>query len=203
MSRFIKFMCLTFFIIGINGCIGPRKNSTNESVDGIIFFAEEEKGSNREEQPLSRQSESKAIPKQSAPQEKTVAKRENTSGIIFLDYEDQINELSGQPLRLIRDREQGKASFYADKFHGRKTASGEIYDKHKFTAAHPTLKFGTRVKVTNLYNDKTVVVRINDRGPAIASRIIDLSYAAAKKLDMIKAGVAEVLVEVIDISQAR
>ena len=88
--------------------------------------------------------------------------------------------------------ETGKASFYADKFKGRKTASGQIFRQHKKTAAHKTLPFGTKVKVTNLSNGKTVKVRINDRGPFVAGRIIDLSKKAARKLNMVGAGVSNV-----------
>ncbi|HAI84313.1 MAG TPA: septal ring lytic transglycosylase RlpA family lipoprotein [Chitinophagaceae bacterium] len=86
----------------------------------------------------------------------------------------------------------GKASYYADKYEGRKTASGEVYRGSKFTAAHRTLPFGTIVTVRNLKNNKTVVVKINDRGPFVAGRIIDLSKAAARKIDMIKDGVVSV-----------
>ncbi len=93
----------------------------------------------------------------------------------------------------------GKATYYADKYHGRTTASGELYDKKKLTAAHRTLPFGTKVKVTNLANKKSVVVTINDRGPfGKQERIIDLSRAAAEKIDMIEAGVVEVTVEILD-----
>ena len=88
--------------------------------------------------------------------------------------------------------QKGKASFYADKFNGRKTASGETFRNSKLTAAHKTLPFGTKVKVTNKSNGKSVKVRINDRGPFVAGRIIDLSKKAAKKIDLDKAGVAEV-----------
>ncbi len=88
--------------------------------------------------------------------------------------------------------ETGKASFYADKFKGRKTASGDIFRQNKKTAAHKTLPFGTKVKVTNLANGKTVKVRVNDRGPFVAGRIIDLSKKAARKLNMVNAGVANV-----------
>ena len=88
--------------------------------------------------------------------------------------------------------ESGKASYYADKFDGRKTANGEIFDQSKITAAHKTLPFGTSVTVKNLSNGKTVKVRINDRGPFVAGRIIDLSKKAAKKIDLINAGVAKV-----------
>ncbi len=89
------------------------------------------------------------------------------------------------------------ASYYAHKFHGRTTASGEIYDENKMTAAHKTLPFGTTVRVTGLANGKKVVVKINDRGPFVEGRIIDLSYRAAGELDMIIAGVLKVRVEVL------
>ena len=93
----------------------------------------------------------------------------------------------------------GKATYYADKYHGRTTASGEVYDKDALTAAHRTLPFGTKVKVTNLANMKSVVVTINDRGPfGKKERIIDLSRAAAEKIGMIQAGVVDVTVEILD-----
>lgn len=88
--------------------------------------------------------------------------------------------------------ESGKASYYADKFAGRKTASGETFRQRKKTAAHKTLPFGTKVKVRNLDNGNTVKVRINDRGPFVAGRIIDLSKKAARKLNMVDAGIANV-----------
>ena len=93
--------------------------------------------------------------------------------------------------------EYGLASYYGADFHGRKTASGEIFDQGKFTCAHRDLPFGARVKVTNLDNNRSVVVRVNDRGPWVAGRIIDVSYAAAKTLDMIRSGLVKVKVEVI------
>ncbi len=93
--------------------------------------------------------------------------------------------------------EKGQASYYADKFHGRATASGEKYDKKKLTGAHRTLPFGTIVRVTNTANGKSVNIRINDRGPFKAGRIVDVSRAAAEKLDMIKAGVINCTMEVI------
>lgn len=89
----------------------------------------------------------------------------------------------------------GIASYYAHKYHGRKTASGERYNMHALTAAHRTLPFGTRVKVTNLQDDRSVVVRINDRGPFIKGRIIDVSLEAARRLQMISKGTARVRVE--------
>ena len=88
--------------------------------------------------------------------------------------------------------ETGLASYYGGKFIGRQTANGEIFVANKLTAAHKTLPFGTMVKVTNLTNNKSVVVRINDRGPFVKGRIIDLSEAAAKKIDMMQQGVVKV-----------
>lgn len=93
--------------------------------------------------------------------------------------------------------ETGIASWYGKKFHGRQTANGERYDMYGMTAAHKTLPFGTVVEVTNLTNGKKVEVRINDRGPFIRGRIIDLTYTAAKKIDMIGPGTAKVRVRVI------
>lgn len=93
--------------------------------------------------------------------------------------------------------EEGIASYYAEEFHGRKTSSGEIYDMNAMTAAHPSLPFNTMVKVTNLENGMSTIVRINDRGPFKDMRIIDLSYAAAKAISMIGSGTARVKLEVI------
>lgn len=91
----------------------------------------------------------------------------------------------------------GKASWYGHPFHGRTTANGERYNMHLMTAAHKTLPFNAVVKVTNLVNGKTALVRINDRGPYIAGRNIDLSFAAAQELDMVEYGVAPVKLEII------
>ncbi len=91
--------------------------------------------------------------------------------------------------------ETGMASWYGKKFHGRRTANGERYDMNALTAAHPRLPFGTVVRVTSLDNGRSVVVRINDRGPFKKGRIIDLSRAAARKLHMIKRGVVKVRLE--------
>lgn len=88
--------------------------------------------------------------------------------------------------------EEGTASWYGEPFHGRKTASGEVYDMHQMTAAHKTLPLGTRLKVYNKSNGRTVDVRVNDRGPFVAGRVIDLSHAAAKALGVIGPGTAPV-----------
>ncbi|WP_339650237.1 septal ring lytic transglycosylase RlpA family protein [Halopseudomonas pelagia] len=89
-------------------------------------------------------------------------------------------------------QETGQASFYAARLHGRHTANGERYDQTELTAAHPSLAFGTRVCVTNLYNGKDTIVRINDRGPFTGNRVIDLSRQAAVELDMVRRGIARV-----------
>ena len=103
-----------------------------------------------------------------------------------------------RPLSSVQPfRQRGMASWYGKRFHGQKTSSGEPYDMYKMTAAHPTLPIPSYVRVTNLANGRSVVVRINDRGPFHAGRVIDLSYVAAHKLGYIAAGAAQVEVEAI------
>jgi len=97
----------------------------------------------------------------------------------------------------IQAEDYGIASFYSDSFQGRKTASGEPYDKNKLTAAHKTYPYGTILKVTRLDNKKSVRVRVNDRGPYIKGRIVDLSRKAAERLDLIADGHAQVMIEVV------
>jgi len=92
----------------------------------------------------------------------------------------------------------GIASYYADDFHGKKTANGEIFDMHQLTAAHRSFPFNTKVRVTNLGNGKSCVVRVNDRGPFKLERIMDLSFGAAEALDMMKTGTANVQLEVVE-----
>lgn len=93
----------------------------------------------------------------------------------------------------------GLATYYSDRYQGRRTASGERYDKAKLTATHSRLPFGTRLRVTNLTNHKSVVVRITDRARARNSRLVDLSMQAARELDFIKAGTARVKLEVLSL----
>ena len=92
----------------------------------------------------------------------------------------------------------GISSFYAEDFHGKLTANGEVYDMYGVTAAHKTLPLNTICRVTNLSNDKSLILRINDRGPYIKGRILDCSYGAAKKLDFINQGTTNVKIEVIE-----
>ena len=101
------------------------------------------------------------------------------------------------PAPSVQVYQQGLASWYGPRFHGRRTANGERFNKHHLTAAHRTLPFNTRVRVVNLRNGKSVVVRINDRGPYVRGRIIDLSYASAHLLGMHPQGVVPVRLELL------
>lgn len=101
------------------------------------------------------------------------------------------------PEELLLPRQHGIVSYYGSEFEGRKTASGEKYSSAELTAAHPALPFGTRVLVTELLNGRSVTVRINDRGPFVKGRIIDLSYLAATKLGIIERGTADVVLQVL------
>lgn len=98
--------------------------------------------------------------------------------------------------------QKGKASWYGKKFHGRKTSNQEVFDMYKLTAAHKSLPLPSYVEVTNLDNGRKVVVRVNDRGPFVGDRIIDLSYAAAKALDFVNQGIANVKIEVVKAPQS-
>jgi rare lipoprotein A len=95
----------------------------------------------------------------------------------------------------------GIATYYSDKFQGKRTANGEHYNKNELTAAHPSLPFNTRIKVTNINTKKSVVVRINDRGPHIKGRALDMSRAAAAKIGLISKGKAKVKIEVLNKKQ--
>ncbi len=114
----------------------------------------------------------------------------------------EVDGLRYQPLRDHQGFSQrGVASWYGSKFHGRKTSNGEIYDMYAMTAAHKTLPLGVHVRVTHLQNGRTVTVRVNDRGPFVAGRIIDLSYSAAKQLGIVDAGTAQVKVQALGYRQ--
>ncbi|MDA0146890.1 septal ring lytic transglycosylase RlpA family protein [Vibrio sp. LaRot3] len=113
--------------------------------------------------------------------------------------------LRGGDYKIIKDakgfNQKGQASWYGKKFHGHLTSNGEIYDMYSMTAAHKTLPLPSYVKVTNTDNGKTTIVRVNDRGPFHPGRIIDLSYAAATKLDVVRTGTANVEIEVITVEK--
>ena len=113
----------------------------------------------------------------------------------------EINEIDesnkGYGDKNLTEVEVGVASFYANEFNGKKTASGEIYRMHDLTAAHPSYPFNTIVRVINLSNNKSVEVRINDRMPNFKGRLIDLSFAAAKKIGIINSGIQKVKIVVL------
>ena len=110
-------------------------------------------------------------------------------------------EVDGQRYQPLRDhqgfQQRGIASWYGRKFHGRKTSNGEVYDMYGMSAAHKTLPMGVYVKVTHLGNGRHIVVRVNDRGPFVAGRVIDLSYGAAKQLGIVESGTAKVEVQAL------
>lgn len=115
------------------------------------------------------------------------------------------NTLSGneipsldEPVLLAQVYQSGIASWYGPGFAGRLSANGEIFDPNQLTAAHPTLPFNTIVRVTNVYNGRSVVVRINDRGPYIGNRVIDLSAAAADAIGIINSGIGDVDIEILN-----
>jgi rare lipoprotein A len=106
-------------------------------------------------------------------------------------------DLRPVPCRVPRV-ESGQASWYGPGFHGRLTASGEVYDMYDLTAAHPALPFGTTLRVTDLVSGRSVIVRINDRGPFIGRRVLDLSYAAADRLGIVHDGLTQVRMEPLE-----
>jgi rare lipoprotein A len=124
------------------------------------------------------------------PRQEPLHRAANRPYVVFGRYYEPLASL--QPFK-----QRGRASWYGRRFHGQKTSSGEVYDMYGMTAAHPTLPIPSYVRVTNVSNGRSVIVRINDRGPFHSERIIDLSYAAAHKLGYIEAGSTQVEVESI------
>lgn len=187
-SKSIVLFSLIFFL----GCSqqrvyqNPERDRSMSEDSGIIYLDEEEPGAKKNENNTAAQT--------------TQNEGIDDSGIIYLSEEEQRSTSQNktqQPKQVTGDAQLGKASYYADKFHGRKTASGELYDRDKMTAAHRTLPFGTMCKVTNLANGKSVEVRVNDRGPFSRGRVIDVSYKAMSLLGGIHAGLIEVKVEAL------
>ena len=131
----------------------------------------------------------------------TIATTERESSISLVlteEFAPVPNRSSNNLLTILyKDRGTMRASWYGPRFHGRFTANGEIYDQNAMTAAHKSMKFGTILRITNPRNNKSVIVRINDRGPYIPGRQIDLSKAAAEELDVIKNGVKKLKIEEI------
>ena len=102
-----------------------------------------------------------------------------------------------------KKQEIGISSYYGTQFHGKLTANGEVFDMYGVTAAHKTLPLGTVAKITNLENDKSIILRINDRGPYVNGRILDCSYGAALKLDFITSGTAKVKIDIIEFGDGK
>ena len=117
---------------------------------------------------------------------------------VFLLFVACFSLFSISVLHASGEPEYGKATYYADKLHGRKTASGEVYDKQKLTCAHKTHPFGTTLRITRVDNNASVLVKVTDRGPYHDGYVVDISRAAAEKIDLIKAGTARVKVEVVE-----
>ena len=129
---------------------------------------------------------------------------ESSSGNNTEDTSKLINEESIDPDNIHPlATETGIASFYADKYNGRQTASGEIYDMYGISAAHPSYPMGTIVRVINLSNNTSLILKINDRMPDFKGRVIDLSLGAARKLGMIQSGIAKVKIDVIKWGKGR
>ncbi len=124
-----------------------------------------------------------------------------SSTVRFSSNSDSLPVKKGKQKFYVGQVLKGKCSFYASKFHGRKTASGEIYNMFDLTAAHRTLPFGTILEIENLSNGKKVKVRVNDRGPFRANRILDLSLQAARQLDFIEQGTTTVKATIIELGK--
>jgi rare lipoprotein A len=174
-NRFFLNLGLIFFLL--NGCTtapryAPQKSPTHDH--------------NRDQQHTKTHIDKPEAP---IPSQTQLLENSSTGGEIPLEPQSQDKPVFTQ---------SGIATYYADKFHGKRTAFGEKYDKFEYTAAHLTLPLNTMVKVTCIDNEKSVIVRINDRGPHGANRIIDLSRAAAKEIDLIRKGIAKVKIEVLD-----
>lgn len=135
-----------------------------------------------------------------------ITNKQTKGGIIRLVYFSLISLIIGTflssnhkvPSNVSSIYESGKASYYGRPFIGRKTANGEIFTEYEYTCAHKTLPFGTKLKVTNLANNQSIIVRVNDRGPFVKSRVLDLSIQGAKELGLLQSGVANVTVEIVD-----
>lgn len=193
-----KIALLALSLLMVNCSFFQRQPKGNREVDGIIYLDEDE----YEKMNKPNKDKSGETSAEIAGESKQI------DGILYVtedvptatatssQFQPQ-SQSQSQSIEPGNIQEKGQASYYANKFKGKKTASGELYDPNKMTAAHRTLPFGTMVRVMNLDNKKIVMVKINDRGPHIKTRIIDLSYAAAEKLDIIRRGVGEVAIEVV------
>lgn len=133
-------------------------------------------------------------------EKKEISKERESSGVPPNENENPVVKTPETPAQNPETifQQTGLASYYANKFQGHRTASGERYNKKDFTAAHMTMPFNSKVKVTNLENNSSVTVRINDRGPHSKNRIIDLSRAAAEKIGLVRKGICKVSIELVE-----
>lgn len=184
-------------LLVILSCAFKTGSKRAKEIDGIIYLDDSDSEAVKTKaQPEPPSSDRESQAQKPAEDPKNVSNLKEIDGIIYLE-ENQVDEVPVESRLPDQKLETGSASFYSLKFRGRRTASGEVYDPNQLTAAHRTLKFGTKVKITNLSNNQSVIVRINDRGPHVKSRIIDVSYSAAQKLGMIDKGIVQVAVEVV------
>jgi rare lipoprotein A len=144
------------------------------------------------------QPSSPEVPSVTTDEHRKSASQQDSPGNILLALADPQSAASPSSSLQATRSERGKASFYGGYFHGRRTASGEIYNQNSFTAAHRTLRMGTMVIVKNLRNGREVTVRINNRGPYARGRIIDVSTRAARELRMVDSGVVPVEISVLE-----
>lgn len=180
LSRFLLFLSVLLLFLG---CESPAPRDT-DGLRNIIPTAERDRAPT---EPRDVSAVANAVPKY---ERRTAAGNKSpykVKGVVYRVMDD--------PRGYV---EQGIASWYGEKFHGNHTSNGEIYDMYQMTAAHKTLPIPSYVRVTNLENGKSLIARVNDRGPFAPGRIIDLSYAGAYKLDYLKAGTAKVVVEYLD-----
>lgn len=186
-TKYIGFVLVALFVV--NGCASRKAQKVKKTDDlGYYYIAPFNPDKDKNDENNKKQQETpKQIPVPQEPPNVTTVSRTTTEPESVKEPETNV------PGKV----EFGIASYYGDKFHGRKTASGELYDKNMLTAAHKKLPFGTMCKVTNLANNKSVVVKINDRGPFVKGRIIDLSSKAYMTIGDISKGVIDVKLEVI------
>lgn len=186
LSQYVLFF---LFILLMFSCSQQRVSQNSQNSDnnfddsGIIYLEEDEAGASQK--------------KATTNTKTTQQTQKDKSGIVYLSEAEQQASVQKKAQQVSKDAQYGKASYYADKFQGRRTASGELYNRDKMTAAHRTLPFGTICRVTNVKTGKSVEVRVNDRGPFSKNRVIDISYKAMSSLGGIHAGLIDVKVEVV------
>ncbi len=187
MHKFIYILITTLSLIGCQSIDTildqePNKNKTQAQKTGAYYL---------DDGPEATPPDNLDEIKDAQPKYEALSKRANRPYVAFEKKYTPMNKIT--PFE-----EEGYASWYGKRYHGRKTSIGEIYDMYQMTGAHKTLPLPCYIKVTNLKNKRSVIIRVNDRGPFIDQRIVDLSYAAAHKLDIIKNGSELVKIEMIN-----